>query len=168
MMRNTNAMRKRPVLTLIRGGLVATKAPTDLLDMMCAIADDNAKEYREAARARAPRQGDAEWAQFKDRAARVNWLLSGDESEGFQVSDELEEGDAELLLELVDVLKKAKAPLTLAEVTRGLQRNKVLTVEFEAAARARAKWMLGKLRDMRRASVDPHSGRWSFVPRVPR
>lgn len=137
---------------------------TQLLDMLTYIADTNAADVRVSKDVRAANRDEREWVKFKAKAEKVNRLLIDDQSGGFSVADQLEEDDAELLVAVVEYFESKNTPQTLAEVVRGLQREKILSIEFESAARTRAKWLLKKLQEMRKIQSDV-DGRWSLCVR---
>ena len=131
----------------------------DLLKMLLWVADENAAERREQERSRATRQimplqlEEQEWRATQARAQRRQTLL-GDALDGAD-----DEGDA---LELVVLALSKGKPLTTHEVMRHLQRAKLLSVEFPAAARQQTTTLLQRLRVANRVWQDPH-GRWSLL-----
>jgi len=150
----------------------------DILDMMLHIADVNAQEVKERERTRPPERlaivtaallEKQEWAAFKAQIERRDKLLG--------VGD-IDEDDADLLLSLIGVLERARdrddgskrvaVGLTISEIVREMQNDKVLAREFPAAARTQAQRLLGMLREMNRVWVDQH-GRFvlgvSVVPK---
>lgn len=147
-------------------------------DMLLYIADENAREVKVPYQRRReqPRsmegsvlteafKEEQEWAAFKatvDRRKRLFGELSNDAHDSLM---DMDEDDIDALIMLIGILDRARLSgkaLTLAEVVRGLQRNKILTVEFTAAARARTQWMLEKLRVLKRVQVNTN-GLWSLV-----
>lgn len=132
-----------------------------LLDMMLYIADENAKEFkqRDAAQTRivtASMMEDLEWDAFKTRLNHQKELLRVGEN----FDDVAEEDDIDMLLALAEVLETAKVPLTISEIVRVLQHNRVLSLEFTSTARAQTKRLLLKMRELNRAWQDTQ-GRWS-------
>ena len=134
-----------------------------LMEMLLWVADDNAATLREKERSRAtttravtPAQLEAaEWKSLTAKLQRRQQLLGAE-----IVEDEDDEGEA---LELVvTVLSQAKHPLTAFEVMRQLQRARLLSLEFPAAARQQTQALLSRLRVANRVWQDPH-GRWSLL-----
>lgn len=163
---------------------------SNLLEMMCFLADENAREVKVPYR-RGRRRGrrgtdeapsssnlvtaamleDQEWNAFKASLDRRRRLLSGgshvDLDSDIADSDiaDMDEDDGGALLSLIAALEDARErrrALTMAEIVRVLQRERVLTLEFPAAARQQAQNMLGKLRGLNRVWCDPQ-GRWSLL-----
>jgi hypothetical protein len=79
---------------------------------------------------------------------------------GEDFDDVADEDDIDMLLSLAAVLEAAKTPLTISEIVRALQHNRVLALEFPATARAQTKRLLMKMRELNRAWQDTQ-GRWS-------
>lgn len=161
----------------------------DLLDMTVHIADENAREVRLARLVRFHGRGlsetsvvsqalleHQEWEAFKAKLERRSRLISGKVPVGVFVSgaagldgepadfgtEDVDEDDVDMLLVVVDALERSHPhPLTLTEVTRALQSNKVLSREFIAQARQQTQRLLDKLRALNRAWQDPQ-GRWGL------
>lgn len=143
-----------------------------LLDMLIHIANQNAREAREAEqRAGIVTAADLEaqeWEAFKAKIQQQRRLLGlsgvrGASEDGIDV----DEDDVDMLLSLIGGLERG-APghpttgLTVTEIVRVLQNDGVLSVEFPAAARSQAKRLLGKLREVNRVWQDAH-GRWALL-----
>jgi len=140
-----------------------------LIDTILHIADLNAKDvkvpYTRGRRERlttAATLEDQEWDAFKARLERrKSLLLRGSADAERDDTTDLDEDDIDLLLAIVGILEKSSG-FTSAEVVRELQRAKVLSLEFTAAARAQAQRMLNKLRELNRVLMDAN-GRWYLV-----
>lgn len=158
---------------------------SDTLSMMLHIADENAAEYRYRSKRRSGTSAAVtpaviekqEWEAFKAKLAKRSCLLerapaktggiSGKGEDGEFVRDvDVDEDDVDMLLSMIDTLERAKASRTVArtisEISRALQADGVLAVEFTAAARAQTLRLLNKLREMNRVYQDPH-GRWALL-----
>ncbi len=140
-----------------------------LMSMLLHLADENARERREIekrGRAKSLESVAAaleqqEWAEFKTRLhAQYARLLAGVGSEDTDV--DIDEDDFDALLKLIDVLEASKNPLTLAEIVRSMQNEKVLAREFPFAARAQTLRLLSKLRALNRVWQDL-GGRWALL-----
>ena len=136
---------------------------SDLLRTLVWIADENAREVRERRWSRgAPNtepEVDREWDAFVNRLEkrRSALRLAGDPN----ADDlDLDEDDLDNLATLVRVL--GNRTLTVSEVVLALQRERVLSIEFQASARAQAKRMLAVLRQVNRVWCDDY-GRWSLL-----
>lgn len=131
----------------------------ELLKTLLWVADENAAERREQERSRVGRQimpsqlEEQAWRATQARAQRRQTLL-GDALDGAD-----DEGEA---LELAMLALARGKPLTTHEVMRHLQRAKLLSVEFPAAARQQTITLLQRLRVANRVWQDPH-GRWSLL-----
>lgn len=132
----------------------------DLLKTLLWVADQNATERREQERSRVARGQltpsqleEHAWKGVQARAQRRLTLL-GDALDGAD-----DEGEA---LELVVLALSRGKPLTTHEVMRHLQRRKLLSLEFPAAARQQATTLLQRLRVANRVWQDSH-GRWSLL-----
>lgn len=131
-----------------------------VLETLLWMADENAAAVREKERSRAGmakvvHAEEREWKGMLARLQRRRTLL-GDEL----VEDEEDEGEA---LELVvGILAHAKQPLTVFELMRHLQKQKLLSLEFPAAARQQTQALLSRLRVANRVWQDSH-GRWSLL-----
>ena len=149
---------------------------SQLLDTMLMLADQNAQEIRErrwshrapAADMTAALIEKQEWDAFRAKLQRRKALLlksQNDEADD-ALDVDVDEDDLDMLLTVVDVLDAAwhskSSGLTVSDVVRALQRNKVLSVEFTASARAQTKRLLTKLRQMNRAWQDAQ-GRWALL-----
>ena len=137
--------------------------------MLLHIADENANAVREQERSR-PRVHEGsivtvatlekqEWEAFKARLVQRDKYLGA----GFD-DTVVDEDDFDMLLALIGVLERvAEGPdgerrrvgLTLSEIVRELQNDRVLSREFPAAARTQAQRLLGMLRTLNRVWVDP-------------
>lgn len=134
-----------------------------LMDMMLYIADENARDARGREQAR-PRLVTAamleniEWQAFLAKIKNKHAYLRT----GSSAVDELDvdEDDVEFLWALASVLDAAKTPMTLSEIVRALQHQRVLSLEFVAAARAQTKRLLAKMRALNRVWQDDQ-GRWA-------
>lgn len=144
------------------------KGVAGILDMMLHIADENAREVKEQERAR-PRSREGgivtaatlekqEWEAFKARLVQRDKYLGA----GFDEAV-VDEDDFDMLLALIGVLERVsegpdgdrrRGGLTLSEIVRELQNDKVLSREFPAAARTQAQRLLGMLRTLNRVWVD--------------
>ncbi len=87
-----------------------------------------------------------------------------DVEEAVEISD-MDEDDVDGLLALIGALeeaREARRALTMSEIVKALQRDKVLSLEFPAAARQQASAMLSRLRGLNRVWSDAQ-GRWSLL-----
>ncbi len=157
----------------------------DVLDMMCHIADVNARERRNEERRRGALAvrlvteavlENQEWDAFAAKVEKRNRLfIESNESDGTLPAAEhasaldatdTDEDDADMLLCLIDVLERARdrgfPPRTVSELARTMQSDRVLAVEFSGAARAQCQRLLDKLRDLNKVYQDQH-GRWSLL-----
>jgi len=133
----------------------------DLLKTLLWVADENAAEVREREKSRAQRSvvltaqqiEEHEWRGMQQKLLRRQQLL-GDALES-------DDDDGEALTLVVTVLAQSKGPLTTFEVMRHLQRARLLSVEFPAAAKAQTTTLLGRLRVANRVWQD-QNGRWSL------
>jgi hypothetical protein len=133
----------------------------ELLKTLLWVADQNAAEVRENERSRGNRVGcltarqieEHEWRGMQQKLSRRQRLL-GDALES-------EDDDGEALTQVVTALAQGKGPLTTFEVMRHLQRARLLSVEFPAAAKAQTTTLLGRLRVANRVWQD-QNGRWSL------
>lgn len=133
----------------------------ELLKTLLWVADQNAAEVRENERSRGNRVGcltaqqieEHEWRGMQQKLLRRQRLL-GDALES-------EDDDGEALTQVVTVLAQGKGPLTTFEIMRHLQRARLLSVEFPAAAKAQTTTLLGRLRVANRVWQD-QNGRWSL------
>lgn len=134
----------------------------DLLKTLLWVADENAAEVRERERSRtgtaivtAREIEENEWQAMTAKLRRRQQLL-GD------AALENEDDDGEALELVVHALAQSKHPLTTHEVMRHLQRARLLSVEFPAAAKAQTTALLVRLRVANRVWQDPH-GRWALL-----
>lgn len=128
-----------------------------LLDMMLHIADENAKDARARSFSIRRQVEDREWENFKSKLRQQREALKVGEHE----LDAIEEDDIDILLVLVEVLERATAPLTVAEIVRLLQHRKVLSLEFTATAREQTKRLLTTMQELNRVVRDQR-GCWSW------
>ncbi len=151
--------RMRPVATRKHRG----DDVSDLLRMICHIADENAREVKLAEQSRgraraAMTNADMEARDWDAFVKRLEWRQRVVRGENFGETDQNSDADAfneedlDMLVVLVGLFEGK--PLTLTEVVRGLQAKRVLTMEFAAAARAQANRLLVQLRDMGRLRRD--------------
>ncbi len=124
-----------------------------------------------------------EWDAFKAKLRKRSKLLAAKTSTNTEartdshvqlvppepVVEDIDEDDVDMLLSLIDTLERAaqsstsrEQTMTLSEITRALQNNKVLSTEFTATAREQTKRLLRKLREMNRIWQDTH-GRWALL-----
>ena len=134
----------------------------DLLKTLLWVADQNASEVREKERSRsvsvvvtARQIEENEWAGMTAKMRRRQQLLGED-------ALEVEDDEGEALELVVDALTKTRQPLTTHEVMRHLQRARLLSVEFPAAAKAQTAALLARLRVANRVWQD-QNGRWSLL-----
>lgn len=135
----------------------------DLLKMLLWVADYNAAELREKERSRSVRAvvvtaqqiEEQEWRGMTEKLRRRQQLLGAE-------TLELEDDEGEALELVVAILSRSRQPLTAHEVMRQLQRERLLSVEFPAAAKAQTTALLGRLRVANRVWQDPY-GRWSLL-----
>jgi hypothetical protein len=134
----------------------------DLLKTLLWVADENAAEVRERERSRvgsaivtAKEIEESEWQAMTAKLRRRQQLLG----EALESEDE---DDGEALVLVMHVLTQSKHPLTAFEVMRHLQRARLLSLEFPAAARAQTTALLNRLRVANRVWQDTH-GRWSLL-----
>jgi hypothetical protein len=123
--------------------------------MLLHIADENAREYRQPLRLVVTRAllEEREWASFTAQVRRGRLVGLGD------VDVDIDEEDVGQLLAVVAVLDRARdvnSKFTLAEVVRGLQQDRVLSVEFVAAARGQAQRLLSMLVGVGRVRQDKY------------
>lgn len=159
------------------------------MDMMLHLADLNAAEAK-LSKIRG-KQGvvttamleEQEWDAFKAKLRKRSKLLAAKTSTNTEartdshvqlvppepVVEDIDEDDVDMLLSLIDTLERAaqsstsrEQTMTLSEITRALQNNKVLSTEFTATAREQTKRLLRKLREMNRIWQDTH-GRWALL-----
>ena len=133
----------------------------DLLRTLLYVADQNEAEVKEKERSRATsfvvtvRQlEEREWQAMAAKLRRRQQLLGAEAIES-------EDDDGDALEMVVTALAKSKQPLTTHEIMRHLQRARLLSVEFPAAAKAQTASLLARLRVANRVWQDPH-GRWSL------
>lgn len=134
----------------------------DLLRTLLWVADQNATEVREKERSRtvsvvvtARQIEEKEWAGMTAKLRRRQQLLGEEALES-------EDDDGEALELVMEALTKSRHPLTAHEVMRHLQRARLLSVEFPAAAKAQTTALLARLRVANLVWQDPH-GRWSLL-----
>lgn len=146
----------------------------DLLKFLCYLADESSKEakLRAQSRGQASREVTAatierqEWNAFTANLRAKQRLVRGRAVEGVETV-EIDDDETDMLLSLIDALERArdaptKQSLTLSEIVRAMQADKVLSLEFQAAARAQANRLLTQLRVMNRVWVDAQ-GRWALL-----
>lgn len=131
-----------------------------VLETLLWVADENAADLREKERSRAgsltaKQLEDREWQAMTAKLQRRRTLLGDELLEG-------EEDEGEALELVMSVLAHAKHPLTVFELMRQLQRAKLLSLEFPAAARQQTAALLSRLRVANRVWQDSH-GRWSLL-----
>lgn len=131
-----------------------------VLETLLWMADENAAALREKERSRAgnltaKQIEEREWHAMVAKLQRRRTLLGDELLEG-------EEDEGEALELVVSILAGAKQPLTVFELMRQLQRAKLLSLEFPAAARQQTAALLTRLRVANRVWQDSH-GRWSLL-----
>lgn len=142
----------------------------DVLEMMVHLADLNSAEVKlvEQSRGRAKAAvtaADIEARDWNAFVARLEWrqrVVAGNptgETRTNTDADSVNEDDLDMLVAMVDLLDHAEQPLALADVVRGLQAKRVLSLEFAAAARAQTVRLLEQLRTMGRVRQDS-AWRW--------
>ena len=148
---------------------------SDLMDMMLHLADENAAEFkrrrwglRECRRVMTLADVELqEWAAFKARLASRSRLLEKGTTAATFANVDIDEDDSDMLLSMLGALERAKdsaglSALTVSEIVRQMQQDRVLSMEFIAAARAQTVRLLSKLREMNRVYQDQH-GRWALL-----
>jgi hypothetical protein len=151
---------------------------SDLLKMIVFLAEESSKEARLRAQSRGLNvKGTAvtlatieqqEWDAFKAKLWRRQRLLRDSKAEReLGDEDDVDEDDVDMLLSMIDALERArdaprKQSLTLSEIVRAMQADKVLSLEFQAQARAQASRLLQQLRVMNRVWAD-EQGRWALL-----
>lgn len=142
----------------------------DILETICHLADENAREVKLAEQSRGRVKNALTVADIENRdwnafVARLEWrqrVVQGNptkEADSNVDADGVNEDDLDMLVAIVSLLDHAERPLTISDVVRGLQVKRVLSMEFAAAARAQAVRLLDQLRVMGRVRLDSLS-RW--------
>lgn len=142
----------------------------DVLEMLCHLADQNSAEVKLAEQSRGRAKAAVTQADLEDRdwnafVARLEWrqrVVQGNptgEAASNLDADSVNEDDLDMLVVMVELLDHAEQPLALADVVRGLQAKRVLSLEFAASARAQTVRLLEQLTTMGRVRKDG-AGRW--------
>jgi hypothetical protein len=141
------------------------------LEILIHIADLNAAEIKYKRQQRSSMVTAAtieqvEWEAFKAKVKQRARLLRAKQptakEDDVTFGADVDEDDLDSILAIIGILERAKRPFTLTEVVSALQKQKVLSREFVAAARDQARRLLKKLRAMNKAYQDTQ-GRWSLL-----
>ncbi len=152
------------------------------MDMMLHLAAESSAAAKEAQRKtplRAKTEAtieNAEWTAFKARLQEQRRFFrapgvgqDGEGGDADEAVDAVDEDDMDTMLALIDVLDAARQrggaagqTLTLSEIVRALQRDRVLSLEFTAAARTQAQRLLTQLRALNKVYQSPLGG-WALL-----
>jgi hypothetical protein len=130
----------------------------NVLDMLVHIADENVQSRRVSTQAKGLTAADIErmeWQSFEAKMKRRAEVLGAD-----LLAECDDDGDSLMLVLLA--LSAHKGPMTTWEVMRDLQRQRLLSHAFPAAARAHTTVLLNKLRVANKVWQDTY-GRWALL-----
>lgn len=140
----------------------------DILETVCFIADENAAAVKLAEQSRGKvnvvTPADIENRDWNAFVKRLEWrqrVVQGNstgETTSNVDADSVNEDDLDMLVVMVALFDNAR-PMALADIVRGLQAKRVLSMEFAAAARAQTVRLLDQLRTQGRVRKDS-AGRW--------